>query len=149
MRGATAALLARRKTRESEEPIAGFFQAVGHGSVLEPPLADEGFAARFDLFSRCRIDHSVVVVGDFLMQALGGVREEITVLMHGAPLHRHAIPNGGNRALKPRAAIDDEQLGPPQAALDEIIEHGAPSLGTLAAHLLDRQQNLLAVLAHA
>jgi hypothetical protein len=40
------------------------------------------------------------------MQALGGVREEITVLMHGAPLHRHAIPNGGNGALKPGAAIN-------------------------------------------
>jgi DNA topoisomerase-1 len=35
----------------------------------------------------------------------------------------HAIPNGGDRALKPRAAIDDEELGPPQAALDEIVEH--------------------------
>ena len=55
------------------------------------------------------------------MQALGGVREEISVLMHGAPLYRHAIPNGGNRALKPRAAINDEELGPPQAAFDEIV----------------------------
>jgi hypothetical protein len=35
-------------------------------------------------------------------------------IMHGAPLHRHAIPNGGDRALEPRAAIDDEQLGPLQ-----------------------------------
>ena len=47
------------------------------------------------------------------MQALRGVREEIAVLMHGAPLHRNVIPNGGNRALKPRAAIDDEEIGPP------------------------------------
>jgi hypothetical protein len=69
------------------------------------------------------------------MQALRCVREEITMLVHRAPLHRHAIPNGGNRALKPRAAINDEELGPPQAALDEIVEHGAPSLGALAAHL--------------
>src|SRR5271163_174857 len=38
--------------------------------------------------------------------------------MHRAPLHRHAIPNGGDRALEPRAAIDYEQLGPPQAAPD-------------------------------
>jgi hypothetical protein len=42
--------------------------------------------------------------------------------MHGAPLHRHAIPNGGNRALKPGAAINDEELGPPQAAFDEIVD---------------------------
>jgi hypothetical protein len=36
----------------SEEPITGFLQAVCDGSVLEPPLADEGFAPRFDLFAR-------------------------------------------------------------------------------------------------
>src|ERR1700760_3277318 len=123
--------------------------AVGDGPVLEPPLADEGFAAHFDLFARCRVDHIFIVGADLFMQALGSVREKITVLMHGAPLHRHAIPNGGNRALKPRAAINDEELGPPQAALDEVVEHGAPSLGALAAHLLDRQENFLAVLAHA
>ena len=80
--------------------------------------------------------------------ALGGVGEEIAVLMHRASLYQHAIPNGGDRALKPRAAIDDEKLGPPQAALDEIVEHGAPSLGALATHLLDRQEHFLAVLAH-
>jgi hypothetical protein len=32
------------------------------------------------------------------MQALGGVRKEIAVLVNRAPLHRHAIPDGGNRA---------------------------------------------------
>src|SRR4029453_2023165 len=124
-------------------------KACGAGPVLKPALADEGFAARFDLFALCRVDHIFVVGADLVMQALGGVREEITVLMNGAPLHRHAIPNGGNRALKPRAAIDDEELGPPQAALDEIIEHSAPSLGALTAHLLDSEENFLAVLAHA
>jgi hypothetical protein len=38
------------------------------------------------------------------MQTLGGVGEEIRVLMHGAPLHRRPIPNAGDRALEPRAA---------------------------------------------
>src|ERR1700680_2798892 len=146
--GACPAPLARRQTRESEEPVAGFLQAVGDGFVLKPPLADEGFAARFDLFWRFRVDHFVVVVGDLLIHALRGVREEIAVLMPRASLYQHAIPNGGDRALKPRAAIDDEKLGPPQAALDEIVEHGAPSLGALATHLLDRQEHFLAVLAH-
>src|ERR1700687_1076292 len=70
------------------------------------------------------------------------------MFMHSAPLHRHAIPNGGDRALEPRAAIDDEELGPPQAPPDEIVEDRAPSLGALAAHLFDRQKHLLAVLAH-
>src|ERR1700685_1193017 len=134
--------------RESEKTIAGFLQAVGHGFVFEPPLADEGLAVLFNLFAGFRVDHFVVVVGDLLMQALWSVREEITVFVHGAPLHRHAIPNDADRALKPRAAIDDEDLAPQQAALDEIIEYCAPGLGALAAHLFDRQKHLLAVLAH-
>src|SRR5215831_10455859 len=145
---ARATPLARRQTREGEEPIAGFLQAVGDGFVFEAPLADEGLAVLFDLFWRFRVDHFVVVVSDFLMQALRGVREEIPVLMNRASLHRHAVPNGGDRALEPRAAIDDEEIGPPQAALDEIVEHGAPGLGALAAHLPDRQQHFLTVLAH-
>ena len=70
------------------------------------------------------------------------------MLMHGAPLHRHAIPNGGDRALEPRAAINDEEFGPPQAAPDEIVEDRAPGLGALAAHLFDRQEYFLTVLAH-
>src|ERR1700738_3937783 len=49
----------RRRTREGEEPVAGFLQAIGNSAVLEPPLADEGFATRFDLFARCRVDHIV------------------------------------------------------------------------------------------
>src|ERR1700690_2356913 len=118
------------------------------GFVLEPPLADEGFAMLFDLFRRFRVDHFIVVLGDLLMQALRGVGQQITMLMHGAPLHRYAIPNGGDRALEPRAAIDDEQLGPLQAAPDEIVEDRAPGLGALAAHLFDRQEHFLTVLAH-
>ena len=41
------------------------------------------------------------------MQALGGVRQEIAVLVHRAALHRNAIPHRGNRALKPGAAMDE------------------------------------------
>jgi len=44
-----AAPLARRQAGEGEQAFAGFLQAVGHGTVLEPPLADEGLAASFDL----------------------------------------------------------------------------------------------------
>ena len=141
--------LLSQQSREGQEPIAGFLQAVRDGSVLEPPLADEGFAARFDLFACCRVDHVVVVGGDLLVQALRCVGKQVAVLVDGAALDRHVVPHGGNRALKPRAAINDEEFRPPQAALDEIIEHGAPGLGALAAHLLDRQENFLAVGAHA
>ena len=50
--------------------------------------------------------------------------------------------------LEPRRAIDDEELGRRRARADEIVEYRAPGLGALAAHALDRQQHLLAVLAH-
>ena len=122
--GARAAPLARRQAGEGEEPVAGFLQAVGDGAVLEPPFADEGLAASLDLLARRRIDHVVVVGGDLLVQALGSVREQITVLVNRAALHRHAVPYGGDRLVEPRRAIDDEELGPPQAALDEIVEDG-------------------------
>ena len=36
-----AAPLARQQAGEGEQAFAGFLQAVGHGTVLEPPLADE------------------------------------------------------------------------------------------------------------
>src|ERR1700733_1599848 len=70
-------------------------------------------------------------------------------IMDRAALDRHAVPNGGDRLVEPGRAIDDEELGPPQAALDEIVEDGTPGLGALATHALDRQHHLLAVLAYA
>ena len=77
------------------------------------------------------------------------MREKVPVLVDRAALDRHAVPHGGDRLVEPGGAIDDEELGPPQAAPDEIVEHGAPSLGALTTHALDREHNLLAVLAHA
>jgi len=49
---ARASPLAWRQAGEGEEPIAGFRRAIRDGPVLEPSLADEGFAVRFDLFAR-------------------------------------------------------------------------------------------------
>ena len=42
--------LARRQPSEGEQPIAGFFQAVGDGAMFEPPFADERLAAGFYFF---------------------------------------------------------------------------------------------------
>jgi hypothetical protein len=42
IRRSRATPLARRQAREGEQAVAGFFQAIGDGAVLEPPLADEG-----------------------------------------------------------------------------------------------------------
>ena len=83
------------------------------------------------------------------MQALGRVGKQIAVFMHGAPLYRYAIPDGGDRSLQSRRAVDDEKGRPPQATLDQIVENRAPGFGGFATHVLDREQHLLAVLAHA
>ena len=69
--------------------------------------------------------------------------------LNRAALDRHAVPDDGDGLVEPRRAVDDEELGPSQTALDEIVEDGAPGLGALAAHALDREQHLLAVLAYA
>jgi hypothetical protein len=75
--------------------------------------------------------------------------KQISMLMNGAPLHWHAITDGGNRPVEPRRAVDNEELRTSQTAPDEIVEDSAPSLGALAAHALDREHHLLAVLSHA
>jgi hypothetical protein len=79
-------------------------EAACDGPVLKPPFADKGWAARFDHFARCRVDYIFVVGADFFMEALGGVGEETTVLMHSATLHPRRIPNGGDLAFESRAA---------------------------------------------
>src|SRR5258705_948704 len=97
-------------------------------------LRMKAFAARLDLLTRRRIDHVVVIRGDLVMQALWRVREKVPVLVHGAALHWHAIPDGGDGLVEPGCAVDDEELGPPQLALDEIVDDGTPRLGALATH---------------
>ena len=73
------------------------------------------------------------------------------MLVNRAALDRHAVPDDGRWPCpSPGAPSTDEELGRSQAALDEnSSEDGAPGLGALAAHALDREQHLLAVLAHA
>ena len=95
--------LAWRQSCEGEQPVAGFLQAVGDGTVLEPPFADEGLAARLDLLTRGRIDHVVIIRGDLVMQALWRVREKVPVLVDRAALNRHTIPHGGDRLVSPGA----------------------------------------------
>src|SRR5207248_3435466 len=46
-------------------------------TVLEPPLADEGLAARRDLLARRRVDHVVVISSELLMQAFGGAKSMV------------------------------------------------------------------------
>src|ERR1019366_5527339 len=121
---------------KAEQAVPGLFQAVGDSAVLEPPFADEGLAADLDLLRCRRIDHVVVVRGDLVMQALWGMREQVSVLMNRAALHRHSVPDRGDGLVEPRRAIDNEEFGPTQPALDEVVQHSAPCLGALPAHAL-------------
>jgi hypothetical protein len=80
IRGPRAPPLARRQPGEGEEPIAGFLQAVGDGAVLEPPFADEGLAAGFDLLWGRRVNHVGIVGADFLVQQLGACASKFLCL---------------------------------------------------------------------
>src|ERR1700758_3522724 len=64
------------------------------------------------------------------------------MLVDGTALGRHIAPQSGQRLLQPSPAIDNQELRLAQPPLDEIVDHGAPSLAGLAAHILDRQQHL-------
>ena len=110
IRSPGAAPLAWRQTGEGKQAFAGFLNAVRDGAMLEPPLADEGLAAGFDL----------------LVQALGRVGQQVPVLVDRAAPHRHAVPDGGDRFVETQRAIDDEELRLPQPAFDEIV--GIPPL---------------------
>src|SRR5450631_1259113 len=132
--GAYAAPLARRQPREGEQSVSCLLQAVGDGAVLEPPFSNEGLAADLYLLGCRRVDHIVVIRGDLVMQPLGGMRQKVSVLVNRAALYRHSVPDRGDSLVEPRRTIDDEELGTPEPALDEIVEHSAPGLGTLAAH---------------
>jgi hypothetical protein len=106
-------------------------------------------------------NHSIAFVVRTLFHWLGGKRvimslisawrsgEQIAVLMNGysAAPQRHPTPRRPlSESWRP---IDDEERRPPQATLDQIIENGTPGFGGFAAHALDPEHQLLAVLAHA
>src|SRR4051794_11022581 len=81
----------------SRSPASSKLSATGR--CLSRHLRTNALRLRCDVFRRGRIDHVGIVGADFLMQALGRVRKQIAVLMNRAPLHRHAIPDGGDRSL--------------------------------------------------
>lgn len=99
--GARALPLALRQPREGEEPVAGFLQAVGDRTMLQPLFADEGLAPGFDLLVCRRVDHVVVVGGDLLVEALGRMGQQVAVLVNCAALHSERRPT--RRRSQPRA----------------------------------------------
>ena len=71
-----------------------------------------------------------------------GLRRPEFLIVDGAPGLDKAIASVWKRAVL-------KDWMEPQPAPDEIVEDSAPGLGALPAHALDREQHLLAVLAHA
>jgi hypothetical protein len=66
-------------------------QAFGDGTVLDPPLAGEAPATHLDLLAASGVDRIVVVGGDLVVLALGGVCQQVPVLVNRAPLD-HGSP---------------------------------------------------------
>lgn len=66
-----------------------------------------------------------------------------------APDRQVLAPQGHERGLKARGAIDDHKFGSFQAAGIKIIEGLPPRGGALPAHIPDGKQHLLTVAAHA
>src|SRR3954469_15733521 len=83
------------------------------------------------------------------MQPLWRVSEEIPVLMNRTPLSWYYWPERSQRLLQAGRAVDNQELRGPQAAGDQVIEHGPPGRLALPAHAADGQQHLLPVPAHA
>jgi hypothetical protein len=73
--------------------------------------------------------------------------EQVTLLMHGAALHRHVVPQAGERRFEPLAAIDDHQVRLGQAARQQIVENSPPGGFGLATRVPNGEHHLLAVAA--
>jgi hypothetical protein len=75
--------------------------------------------------------------------------KKIAMLVNRAALYQDIRPKPGQRLLEAGSAIDDDKLRPLQAAFDEAVEERPPGGVAFAAHVLDRQEDLLAVLPDA
>ena len=82
--------LAGRQTREGEEPVAGFFEAVGDGAALQAPLPEERLAAGFHLGGGLGVDHVAVVVGQLVVEPLRRVREQVAMLVNRGAVEKEA-----------------------------------------------------------
>ena len=133
---------------EREQPVPGFFEAISHRLALQPPFPEERFAARLDLGLGLGIDHVAVVLGQLVVQGLGRVGEQVAVLVDRAALDRRIRPQLGQCSLEAGSAIDDDERRRLQAPGIEIVEERPPSGLALAAHIPDRQQDLLPVPTH-
>ena len=71
------------------------------------------------------------------------------MLVDRAALNRHIGPERRQRLVQAGTAVDDDEFRRLQAARDQVVQQSPPSRFALPAHVLDRQQHLLAVRTHA
>ena len=138
-----------RVAQEGEQALAGFLQACRDRPAAELPFGQEGLAPGHDLRGRLGVHHVVEVGLDLVMQVFRGVGQEVALLVDGAALDRHVVPQARERRLEAPAAVGDHQLRLGHATGQQIVEHGSPGGFTLTAHVLDREHHLLAVAADA
>ena len=138
----------RRIAQEGEQPLPRLFQAVRHAPAAEPPLGQEGLALLAHLLGVFGVHHVGVVGLDLVVQRLRRMGEEVALLVHRAALHRNIAPQAGQRRLQALAAVYDQKLRRLQATAGKVLQDMAPGRLGLPAHVLDREQNLLAVPPH-
>ena len=73
--------LALGQSGEGEQPIAGFLEAVGDTAAFQAPFGEEQPSLAHHLGIGIGVDHVVVVGRDLLVQRLGSVREQISMLV--------------------------------------------------------------------
>jgi hypothetical protein len=67
---------------------------------LSRHLRRKGLPPALDLRQGRGVNHIAVIGADLLVQTLGRVRQQVAVLMHGTPLDRRAVPDGGDGLLQ-------------------------------------------------
>ena len=116
--------LRRIEAGEGEEPVCCFLQAVGHRPALEPPLAQEGFAAHLDLGRGVGVDHVPVVLGQLVVHVFRGMGQEVAVLVNRA--------SAGSQLFGPTKATEARLPGPVQPST-------ITNSGSLQARAQDRR----------
>ena len=82
-----------RKSGKGEKFVAGFLEAGADGLATQLPLAEQNQSRACSTASRLSgIDHSPIILCEFLAQMGRGLGEQVPQLMVGTTLKRHLRP---------------------------------------------------------
>ncbi len=119
--------LRRVEPGEGEEPAACCLEAIGDSLAREPPLPQEGLAARFPLGPGVGMDHAPIVFGRLVVHVFRGMRQQVAMPVNRAASNGQVLaPQRRKRGFQARSNIDDRELGPLQPARIGIGEEPAP-----------------------